>query len=94
MGTNITLALGAKKTDELELFNESLKLNNELIKNNKEKAETTEILNVVSTFSKVGVKERSLFKKMTFILGVSFGLLMFVFILLIQLNTFLIEYKK
>ena len=94
MGTNITLAQGVKKTDELELFNESLKLNNELINNNKEKAETTEILNVVSTFSKVGVKERSLFKKMTFILGVSFGLLMFVFILLIQLNTFLIEYKK
>ena len=94
MGTNITLAQGVKKTDELELFNESLKLNNELINNNKEKAETTDILNVVSTFSKVGVKERSLFKKMTFILGAGFGLLMLVFILLKQMNRYLINYKK
>ena len=93
-GTNITLAQGVKKTDELELFNESLKLNKELVDNNKEKAETTEILNVVSTFSKVGLKERSLFKKMTFILGVGFGILMLVFILFKQLNRYLINYKN
>ena len=94
MGTNITLAQGVKKTDELELFNESLKLNKELINNNKEKAETTDILNVVSTFSKVGIKERSLFKKMTAILGLGFGLLMLIFILLKQLNSYLIKYIK
>ena len=92
-GTSITLAQGAKKTDEIELFNESLKLNKELIDNNTEKAETTEILNVVSTFSKVGVKERSIIKKMTFILGVGFGFIMLVFILFKQLNQFLLKYK-
>ncbi|MBT8384911.1 MAG: hypothetical protein KJO83_04275 [Bacteroidia bacterium] len=94
MGTNITLAQGIKKTDELELFNESLKLNKELIENNKEKAETTEILNIVSDFSRIGQKERSIIKKMTFILGLGFGVLMLVFILLRQLNTYLINYKK
>ena len=94
MGTNITLAQGVKKTDELELFNESLKLNEELINNNKEKAETTDILNVVSTFSKVGIKERSLLKKMTAILGLGFGLLMLIFILLKQLNSYLLKYIK
>ena len=94
MGTNITLAQGVKKTDELELFNESLKLNEELINNNKEKAETTDILNVVSTFSKVGIKERSLFNKMTTILGLGFGLLMLIFILLKQLNSYLLKYIK
>ncbi|WP_117883845.1 hypothetical protein [Aureibaculum luteum] len=93
-GTNITLAQGAKKTNELELFSESLKLNKDLISNNKAKAETTDILNVVSSFSKVGVKESSLFKKNTFLLGIGFGLLMLLFILLRQLNQYLIDYKR
>ena len=92
-GTNITLAQGTKKTDELELFNESLRLNRELVENNKEKAETTEIMNVVSTFSKVGIKERNIVKKMTFILGIEFGLIMLVFILFRQLNQVLQKYK-
>ena len=93
LGTNITLAQGAKKTNEIQLFKESLELNEELIGNNKEKAETTEIINVVSTFSKVGVKERGLQKKWTFVLGIGFGLLMLIFILFKQLNTYLINYK-
>ncbi|MET2986565.1 hypothetical protein [Aureibaculum conchae] len=88
-GTNITLAQGAKKTNELELFNESLELNKDLISNNKAKAETTDILNVVSAFSKVGVKERDLLKKYTFLLGVGFGLLMLLFILFRQWNKYL-----
>ena len=92
-GTNITLAQGAKKTSEIELFNESLKLNKDLIDNNKEKAETTEILNVVSTFSKIGVKERGLQHKWTFILGVGLALLMLVFILLGRLNRYLLKYN-
>jgi len=93
-GTNITLAQGTKKTSEIQLFDESLKLNEDLIDNNKEKAETTEILNVVSTFSRVGIKERSLQKKWTFILGLGFGLLMLGFILFRQLNSYLINYQR
>ncbi len=91
--TNITLAQGVNKTNEIQLFKESLELNEELIDNNKEKAETTEILNVVSTFSKVGVKESDILKKKTFLLGLGFGVLMLVFILLIQLNKYLHNYK-
>jgi len=93
-GTNITLAQGAKKTNEIELFNEGLKLNKNLIENNIEKGATTEIINVVSSFSKVGIKERGLQKKFTFILGIGFGLLMLVFILFKQLDSYLINYKK
>ncbi|MDZ7612461.1 MAG: hypothetical protein U5K51_01085 [Flavobacteriaceae bacterium] len=70
------LAEGAKKTGELELFSESLLLNKELIENNQNKAETTEIINIVSDFSKSGLKEREWYKKYTFILGLGFGLLM------------------
>lgn len=92
MGTRISMASEAKRTDELELFNESLKLNKELMDNNKDKAETTDILNVVSSFSKVGIKERSIFKKYTFLLGVGFGALMFLFILFGQLNRYLKRY--
>jgi hypothetical protein len=93
-GTNITLAEGAKKTDELELFNESLRLNRELVENNKEKAETTEIMNVVSAFNKVGIKERNIANKMTFVLGVVFGSIMLAFILFRQLNQVLLKYKQ
>lgn len=92
--TNINLAQGTKRTNELELFNENLKLNEDLIDNNKEKAETTEILNVVSTFSKVGVKERGIEKKWTFILGMGLGLLMLVSVLLKQLNNYLKRFKE
>jgi len=92
-GTNITLAQGIKKTNEIELFNEGLKLNKHLMDNNIKKAETTEILNIVSSFSKVGVKERNIEKKQTFILGIGFGMLMLIFILFKQLNRFLINYK-
>jgi len=93
-GTAITLAQGVRKTNEIELFGESLKLNKELIDNNKEKAETTEIVNVVSTFSKVGAQERNIIKKWTFILGLGLGLIMLVFILLKQLNSYLKSYQS
>lgn len=93
-GTNITLAQGSKKTNELELFNESLGLNKDLISNNKAKAETTDILNVVSAFSKVGVKNRGVTEKYTFLIGIGLGLLMLLFIILKQLNTYLINYEK
>ena len=76
------------------MFDESLKLNKELIDNNIDKAKTTEIINVVSSFTKVGVREREIQKKMTFVLGVVFGLFMLVFILFGQLNSYLIRYKK
>lgn len=92
-GTNITLAQGVKKTNELELFNESLELNKDLISNNKAKAETTDILNVVSTFSKVGIKERGVFNKYTFLMGVGFGLLMLFLILFRCLNKYLKNYN-
>ncbi len=92
--TNINLAQGSRRTNEIQLFKESLDLNEELIDNNKEKAETTEILNVVSTFSKVGIKERSLRKKWAVILGLGFGVAMLIFILALQLNKYLVNYKK
>lgn len=93
-GTSISLAEGAKKTGELELFSENLLLNKELIENNQEKAETTEIINVVSDFTKSGSKEREWHKKYTFILGLGFGLLMLLAILFRGLNSYLLNYKK
>jgi len=93
-GTSITLAQGVKKTEEVKLFEESLKLNEELIINNREKAESTDIVNTVSTFSKVGVKERKIYKKYTFQLGVLFFSLILIFILGRQLNDFLLNYRN
>lgn len=92
-GTSITLAQGVKKTEEVKLFQESLKLNEELIINNKEKAESTDIVNVVSTFSKLGVKEREILKKNTVQFAGLFFIFMIVFILIKQLNSYLLNYK-
>ena len=92
-GTSITLAQGVKKTEEVELFNESLKLNEELIANNRENAKANEILNVVSTFSRVGLKERKITSRYTFILGASASLLMLLVMLLVQLNNYLLNYR-
>lgn len=93
-GTTITLAQGAKKTEEIELFDESLDLNKELSENNKEKANTTEILNVVSSFNSVGTKERGIFKKYTILLALGLFSLMLLSILGLKLNKYLIEYKN
>ncbi len=92
-GTNISLAEGSKKKGEIELFNQRLSLGKELIDNNKEKANTTEILNVVSSFNKVGARERGLLKKNTFRYASIFFGLMVLLILGIQLNRYLTNYK-
>ena len=93
-GTSIILAQGIKKTEEVKLFQESLKLNEELIINNKEKAESTDILNIVSTFSKLGFKERTIYRNYSFQLGGLFFSLMLIIILGQQLNKYLLNYKK
>lgn len=93
-GTSITLAQGVKKTEEVELFNESLKLNEELIENNTQNAMANDILNVVSTFANVGLKERKATSKYAFIIGLGTGLLMLAFMLLLQLNRYLLNYKN
>lgn len=93
-GTNISLAESSNKRGEIELFNQRLNLGKELIENNKDKAETSDILNVVSAFNKVGAKERGVFKKYTFLLAGLFFSLMVLLILLGQLNSFLTTYKK
>ncbi len=93
-GTSITLAQGVKKTEEVELFNESLKLNEELIANNTEQARANEIMNVVSTFTSVGLKERKITSRYTFIIGIGAGLLTFIIMLFLQLNTYLLNYNK
>jgi len=93
-GTSITLAQGIKKTEEVTLFNESLKLNEELIENNRKKAETDEILNVVSAFANIGLKERKIVSKYTFIIGIGLTSLMLILIVLFHLNRYLLNYKK
>lgn len=93
-GTTITLSEGAKKTNELELFEENLKLNRDLIENNKEKAETTEILNVVSNFNKIGARERGVFKKYTVLIGLGFGALMVLILIFKEIDKYLLTYRQ
>lgn len=92
-GTNISLAEKSEDIGEIELFNQRLRLGKELIENNKDKAETSDILNVVSAFSKVGAKERGIVNKNAFIFSVIGFFLMTLIIAFFRLNKYLSNYN-
>jgi len=50
--------------------------------------------NVVSTFGNIGLKERTIFSKYTFIIGVGATLLVLLFMMALQLNRYLLNYRK
>ena len=83
-----------KKNREIELFSIVDKLNYNLTNLNREKAKNSDVINVISSFQQVGSKSETLLKSkpiLFFILGV---LLVVFYLLLIQLNKFLDNYKK
>ncbi|CAL2080172.1 hypothetical protein [Tenacibaculum sp. 190524A05c] len=94
-GTTIDLAQSRNKSErELKLFETSLRLNDNLVEVNDDLSEKSEVINIVSNFQPIGHKVREIEKNKGFQLAlVGFGL-MVVFLLLVQLNTYLEEYKE
>lgn len=93
-GTNIDLGGQRRRAKELDLFETSMKINEELEEISKNKSEKYEIINVISDFQPVGYKINGVTKNYIFILGVlGFGL-MAAILLVFKLNIYLENYKK
>ena len=94
-GTNIDLGSTSEKAPkELELFETHRKLNYDLKKLAKEKANTYNVINVISNFQQVGQQVKGITKNYAFQLALLGAVLMIGFLLLLHLNKYLDNYKK
>ena len=93
-GTSIDMGGTRRVSKEIELFSTINELNSNLNSVNKDKAKSSEIINVISSFQKVGSKVGGIKKNKTIIYFFIFSFLTLLFLLLIKLNKFLDNYKK
>ncbi|NVK51771.1 MAG: hypothetical protein HWD85_02475 [Flavobacteriaceae bacterium] len=93
-GTNIDLGGTKRTTKELELFETNRKINEELKDIAKDKSEKYEVLNVISNFQPIGYEIKGIEKNYAALGAVATLLLIILFILFRQLNSYLDTYKK
>lgn len=93
-GTSIDLGGEKKTTKEIELFDTNRKINTDLRGIANEKARKYEVINVLSNFQPVGYEIKGVTENYAFLLGVLGAGLMIIFLLLVQLNKYLNNYKK
>lgn len=93
-GTNIDLGGTKQSSKELELFTTNKQLNNDLKRVNEEISEKSEIINVISNFQPIGHRMKSIEKNYGFLGAMLGATLMILFLLLLQLNRYLENYKK
>jgi len=93
-GTNINMSGEINDHADIELFKINRNLDSYLTRISEEKSEKDKIINVISSFQKVGNVSGGILKSNKFIYF-SIGFIAMVFILLlVKLNTFLDEYNK
>lgn len=93
-GTNINLAEnGTSQNKEFDLLKERENLKNQLLELNKEKANKSSIINIMSAFPTKGVKVKGFLKSYIFILPLAFLGTVFGVLGLLKLNEFLKGYK-
>ena len=93
-GTNINLSAEVNKNVDIELFKINRNLDSYLTQISKKKSEKDKIINVISSFQKVGNISGGILKSSKFIYF-SIGFIAMVFmLLLIKLNAFLDKYTK
>tara|TARA_B100000809_G_scaffold56721_1_gene52710 strand:+ start:7630 stop:8667 length:1038 start_codon:yes stop_codon:yes gene_type:complete len=93
-GTNIDLGGEKRRAKELELFDTNRRINEELRLLATEKSEKYEVINVISNFQSIGYEIKGITKNYGFLLGMASAGLMVLFLLFIELNKFLENYKK
>ena len=93
-GTNIDLGGTKRTTKELELFETNRKINTDLEGVVIERSEKYEVINVISNFQPIGYQIKGITKNYVFLLAAFGAMLMVLFLLLKQLNTYLNNYKK
>lgn len=93
-GTSIDFGGERKSTKEIELFEANRIINNDLKGLVIERAEKTEVLNIISGFQPVGYVIRGIDKNyITLLAGLGVGLMFFV-LLMLKLNKYLNNYKQ
>ncbi len=92
--TNIDLGGKSSSTNELELFNTKRSLNEELKEITRNKSEKSDVINVISKLQSHGYEITGISKNLAFQIAALCVLLMILFLLLLQLNNYLENYKK
>lgn len=93
-GTTIDMgSTNNAKPKEIELFTAIRNINNELSDINVLKGKKTQIINIISSFQKVGSKAGGVLGNKYIKFGLLGGALMTLFLLLIKLNSYLNNYK-
>lgn len=92
--TNIDLGGKSSSTNELELFNTKRSLNEELKEIIRNKSEKSDVINVISKLQSHGYEVTGISKNLAFQIAALFISLMILFLLLLQLNSYLENYKK
>ena len=93
-GTSIDLGGEKRTTKELELFETNRKINYDLKNISEEKSSKYEVINVISNFQPIGYQIKGIVKSYVFKLTLLGMFLMIFALLLLQLNTYLNNYKK
>ncbi|MEQ6125073.1 hypothetical protein AAON49_12775 [Pseudotenacibaculum sp. MALMAid0570] len=93
-GTTIDLGGENRTTKELELFQTNRTINKDLKEVSEEISEKSEVINVISNFQPVGYEIKGIERNYIFILAGAGMLIVFAFLMLKALNTYLEEYKN
>ena len=93
-GTSIDLGGDKKTSKELDLFEANRQINKDLKKISKDKAEKSEVINVISNFQHVGYEIKGVQENYGFLGGALGAGLMILFLVLVQMNAYLDNYKK
>ncbi len=93
-GTSIDLGGTKKTTKELELFETSRKINNDLEDISKSKSEKSEVLNVISNFQPIGYEIKGIDNNYGVQIAFLGIVLMVLFLFLKHVNKYLNNYKK
>lgn len=94
-GTNISLGEnGGQENKELALINQVDKLKENLVLLNEERANKSSILNVISAFPRRGVEVKGILNSNKFWIPLGFIGITLIILSLLDLNTYLKNYKK
>lgn len=93
-GTSIDLGGQKASTKELALFDTNRNLNAQLSGILNQKSQEYEVINVISNFQPIGYEIKGVRTNYAFILGLLGAGFMILFLLLVQFNTYLGNYKK
>ncbi|MCB0374625.1 MAG: hypothetical protein KDD04_01775 [Sinomicrobium sp.] len=93
-GTSIVLSENKTKINDIELFNAKIRFKNELNNNDIQRAENSQVINIISDFQPVGYRLNILYKKYYFVFGIAGVALIFLYLLIREFNAFLDAYQN